>query len=529
MTTVVTKDKKSLVLTEDFETRWTYAATVASDLGVSEVPISLSSSDVKVLIKFDSAMEARKRARSDYEAKIAEGKKVAAPSLPKGPLVEDLSVIQEAAALFDPVDEEWRLYANIDEAATNQREAYLRVGFFLRTTGLKHPFVVPSLPERTTSMLESDDAFTPQSTTERTRLVVMETEWISVLVGILYMIFRSIGMGTVRLHHYRSYAQYVPDAAHYLLGAGEGNILAWGQQYAPPSIFTGGTTREARYQQRKDYDIWLRMKDGSGTLHRDTILRAWYSRTDVRGRWRVADAVAGVYRPRRQYIDSPTWVVGMDPLVEEDVALTITGERGTQTTRVELVTLPQASFTIQGPEVNFFADRDLMALVLIHLFKTRDRSLSPASLGLGALILDMDPDAAEMTRKRKRTYEVPIESVSVRFLASLFLQDDRWSLIRDQLGTEVIAEIAAALIDWMLYIQRKSGQEGIEGSIDAGEPTPEELAGLLEDQTASIPVELYDAEDEEPEGDGRLHDELYAGDEEYRAISDLADEALEYL
>lgn len=537
MTTVTTSDKKRVRLTEAFETRWLYAATVASHLSVEEVPVSLTEKELKRLMDFDEAIEEHKSLVKVYEEKLQrsymdEGirKKLRKlTQVKKTLLLTELSTIQSAAALFDPLDDEWRLYADIDEFASNQRESYLRVGAFLRQSAY-YDFIVPGLPEVATdwynpkSELRSPNAVPTEEDMERRRIIVQETEWISLLVGILYMIFRSEGRES-NIHHYKSYAAHVRDGAHLVL-VGQGEIEQWGKQFAPEEVLILPDTKNnsARYERDKNYSIWLRLPNENGELNRDDILREWYARADLRGRWRLADAAAGIYRPRRQYINSASWIVGMDDSVPS-------GERAIKPgpihiARKDMVSLTRAGYSIHEGKIDFIGDKSLMGLILVHLYKTRDRSLSPASLGLGALILDLDPEAAEFTRKRKRTYEYPMESVAIRYLHTLFLQECRWSLILENLGADVLSEIVAALIDWMLYIQRKYSQEV---SIDAGEPTLDELEGLHEDMTHPLPESIYDYEDEEPEGDASLHDELYEVDEEYRAISDLADEALTYL
>lgn len=509
MTTIVTNDGVRLVLSEDFSNRWQGPKNIQDSLKLPEVALPVSLADVNELIQFDR--QARMKASKTYAVtkQVTEGYEIVSQTTEEhiGLFVASMSQIGHLANGWDPATDEWRVFVDIDEASDGKKEAYLRLGTYLRVYGNNElDFTLVGLPESTVLYEYRGEGEAPEEyELERCKRIANETPWISIMVAILYSIYQSAPEGLYAQHcahpdpqatHWASYAAFVPSGAHVILQEHH-TIEEWGLSL--PAISQLGFS----HATLTEYYEWLEHYDGLqvGAVNIDVLIWLWYNRTDVKDRIRVADATAGFYAHRRQYLISPT------------IHTFMTTKRTTHK-----AILPGTSYRLdeESDVLEFSINEVTLQALIIHTFRTRDRSLPPGSLGLGGTPFIECEESVGNT-----VYATP-ETLTAIYLSKALQGTE--SLI--QLPDEALLEIAIAYSDWKKIIQE---EQDCMPSLTRDKVEYDELEGLLADAQEPLGEDLYCIPDAPPQGREVLHTILYATNDLYRTLSDNEAWLLSYL
>lgn len=518
MTSIVTHDGVHFLLDDDFSSRWQLPKNLKDELRLEEVLLPISAEEVGELLYFDRQARIRMRKTYPIVKQTVNNYEIVSQTTDShiGLFITSMSKIGRIATLLDPVTDEWRLFVDIDEESEGKKEAYLRLGSYLRVYGSSElNFTLPGLPESTVLYEYRGEGEVPENyETERKKKIVSETPWISIMLAILYSIYQTASESHYVSHceapdpqatHWISYASLVPSGAHRLLQESH-TIEEWAlglpciAQYFPVTHSSPITERGHDAATISAYYTWLEGSDTleDGSVNIDVLIRWWYGRQDLRERVRLADSLAGVYCHRRQYLISPTFYVSM------------TTKRTTHST-----SLPKTSYSLDEKNdfLEFSVSETTLQLILLHTLRTRDRSLSPASLGLGGT-----PFVESEESGGALVYSTP------EVLAAVYLSKALHNLTI--LPDELLLEIAIAYSDWKKIMQER---EAPRISVGSNKMESNELECLLTEVQEPLPSSLYKEEDIIPQGDISLHQELYELSELYRTLSDNEVALLSYL
>jgi hypothetical protein len=509
MSYIITSDGTKVKLPQGFDNRWELLKNIREEVGLdAPLPVNFTSSEVSKFLSFDRDMIAGK-------VKVC-GK---------------LSELNGIISFFDPYDDEWMLYIEIDENVTNRAEYYIRLGHRLRTVWIRN-----YVSERFTLMSPDDPLVAFDMATEKdengepymrhdldsdddndrrcvlptiNHLLELDDELdreFSHIAGCLYSLRLT---GTIAEFAWKDYMESKKNGSH----------------------------REAyRHSKMTDgYENFLRL------FPRDTVI--------VRNR--IEDAMAGIYEQIYNYTDSddevyiilkcaPAGVSRMDsrkvPLLRQSYGNPFFGTYH-HAVSDEWVSVPLLRQSYGNPFFGTYhhyavSDDEVLRKIALHNLKTRDPYLDPAKVGLGHITGTMlfwqylevehqeevDEKAIKGTKMKKpKLTELSHFSAASMWLSHNIVSSKSLEELIAKIGEDIAMEVASALLDWLSVLQEKYSAEE---SIDAGEPDFDEVAALIEEWKEPLPDSLFNRQLEKPIGNVEVHSDLYEDDEDYAKVYD---------